>query len=45
MDINKTQANITTGPHYPLGTLPRAYDILGPTKKWKGENKNKYMTK
>jgi hypothetical protein len=27
-------------PYYPLGTIftvPRAYDILGPTKEWKGE--------
>jgi hypothetical protein len=29
-----------TAPCYPLGsigTVPRAYDILGPTKEWKGE--------
>jgi hypothetical protein len=29
-----------TGPYYPLGaigTVPRAYDILGPTKASKGE--------
>jgi hypothetical protein len=31
---------LSPGPYYPLGTIdtiPRAYDILGPTKKWKGE--------
>jgi hypothetical protein len=36
------------GLHYPLGTirtLPRAYDILGPVKEYKGENKNKDMKK
>jgi hypothetical protein len=28
------------GPYYPLGTIgtvPKAYDILEPTKEWKGE--------
>jgi hypothetical protein len=32
--------NTTVGPYYPLGTIdtvPRAYDILGPTKEWKRE--------
>jgi hypothetical protein len=31
---------LRTGSYYPLGiigTVPRAYDILGPTKEWKGE--------
>jgi hypothetical protein len=29
--------NPATGPYYPLGTVPRAYDILGPTNEWKEE--------
>jgi hypothetical protein len=34
----------TSGPCYPLsiiGTVPRACDVLGLTKKWEGEYRNK----
>jgi hypothetical protein len=40
----KTQSNrlasSAAGPYYPLGiigTVPKAYDILRPTKEWEGE--------
>jgi hypothetical protein len=41
MDIFALQIWISViGPRYPLvtiGTVPRAYNILGPTKEWKGK--------